>query len=312
MKPPEAKGWCRTSEQLLEYHETMLLRHLSVPYNTYRVPLSKDSQTFIHTLEIAPGMSHSTTASLVLIHGFASAMATFVNVLQELSKRKHAMAIYAIDLPGFGRSWKPNFAHGRAAEELWVESLERWRVQMHISRHDLILCAHSFGAYIATLYANRYPTAAQILFEPWGLRAEQPVRSQWPLGLVNPLQLLRIAGPFGVALMRMSTHSLFNRTFSGIGEKDEMLLYLYHCNVQCTADSAFFSLASLAYSPLHPVTPASNVKLVIYGADSWIGPIQHPVRTHSIQGAGHQVYAEKLNHFMEAVLGAIDEILVGK
>ena len=314
MNPPEAKGWCRTSEKLLKYHEAALLRHLSVPYTIYRVPLSGDCRKFIHTLEIAPNTPHSTTASLVLIHGFASAMATFVNVLQQLSKQKHAIAIYSIDLPGFGRSWKPEFTNGKAAEELWVESLERWRVQMQILGQDLILCAHSFGAYISTLYAHRYPTAALILFEPWGLRATSPLQSQWPLGLINPLQILRIAGPLALTLMRIAASSLFKYTFTGIGEKDEMLLYLYHCNVQCTADKAFFSLASSAYCPIRPVTPANNTALIIYGADSWIGPIQCPMhfRTCSIQNAGHQVYAEQPKRFIEALFGALAEIIEEK
>ena len=305
MEPPEGTGWCRTSEPLLAHHEAMLLRHLRAPHSVFRVPLSADGSQFIHTLEITP--TRSTAGSLVLIHGFASAMATFVNVLQQLSQQIDALTIYAIDLPGFGRSWKPTFpTHSEAAEDVWIESLERWRIRMHIPAHRLILCAHSFGAYIATLYAHRYPTRSLILFEPWGLRAAPPLRSHWPLGLVNPLQLLRLAGPLALVLMRFATGDLFTHTFAGIGDKDEMLLYLYHCNVQCTADAAFFSLVSSDYRPLRPIAPAPNTTLIIYGADSWIGPVQGPVRAHFIPGAGHQVYAEQPLPFVEAVCGAME------
>jgi hypothetical protein len=303
MEPPT--GWCSTSDPLLAHHEAMLLRHLRAPHTVFRVPLSADGSQFINTLEITP--TRSTNTTLVLIHGFASAMATFVNVLEQLGQKPNTTTIYAIDLPGFGRSWKPDFP-AQEAENIWIESLERWRAHLRIPADGLILCAHSFGAYIATLYARRYPTRSQILFEPWGLRAAPPLRSQWPLGLVNPLRLLRLAGPLGLALMRLATGGLFSRTFAGIGEGDEMLLYLYHCNVQCTADAAFLSLASSDYRPLRPVAPAPNAALIIYGADSWIGPVQCSVRAHFVQGAGHQVYAEQPGEFVQAVLEGLREI----
>jgi len=39
-----------------------------------------------------------------------------------------------------------------AAENLFVESIEVWRLQMGID--SMILCAHSFGAYIATRHVQ--------------------------------------------------------------------------------------------------------------------------------------------------------------
>jgi pimeloyl-ACP methyl ester carboxylesterase len=303
--PPKAQGWNRTSDSLLEYYESQLLRHLSAPHMVYQLPLRGDE--FINTLEIIHPRRRPHTTPVVVIHGFASALATFVNVLQALSET-HAN-VYAIDLPGFGRSWKPRFpSDNRDAEDLLVESIELWRVQMGIGA--MILCAHSFGAYIATRYAHRYPTAAAlVLFEPWGFQTKPPTQSQWPLCLVNPLMLLRLAGPMGLPLMRMATRALFQDTFAGIGEGDEMLLYLYHCNVQCTGDAAFRSLSGPSYLPLRPATPARNTT-VIYGAESWVGAEDFSdipdVVTEIVPGAGHQIYADQFEPFMAAVARALE------
>jgi pimeloyl-ACP methyl ester carboxylesterase len=57
---------------------------------------------------------------------------------------------------GFGKhltetAWSIPGDQGRAAERLFVDSIEAWRLRMRIG--SLILCAHSFGAYIVTRYA---------------------------------------------------------------------------------------------------------------------------------------------------------------
>ena len=293
--PPNAQGWNRTSAALLEYYETQLLRHLKAPHVVYQLPL-RDGE-FINTLEIMHPKRSATP--VVVIHGFASGLATFVNVLDRLSQ-SHTH-VYAIDLPGFGRSWKPRDS---CCEELLVESIERWRVRMGIGA--MILCAHSFGAYVATKYAHRFPTAALILFEPWGFQTRPPAVRQWPLDLINPLRILRLAGPLGFALMRLTTRDLFEKTFAGIGEGEEMLRYLYHCNVQCTGDAVFMSLSGPSYLPLRPLAPAPNTT-IIYGEDSWVGAADlQGVTVHTIPNAGHQIYADQFESFMAVVLRALE------
>jgi pimeloyl-ACP methyl ester carboxylesterase len=308
MSAPEARGWNQTSDELLAYHEARLLRHLEAPYTVFAVPLGQ--QAFIHTLKLEQPTPPSTTSPpIVVIHGFASALATFVNVLRALHTRQHSSDVYAIDLPGFGRSSKPRFAdHNQKTEDLLVDSIERWRRQLGIE--SMILCAHSFGAYLATHYAHRYPAAAAalILFEPWGFQTKPPVQSQWPLDRLNLLRLLRLAGPLGLPLMRLATRDLFGRTFAGIGDADEMLLYLYHSNVQSTGDAAFLSLLGPAYLPIRPATPARRTT-IIYGGDSWMGTQAFAdgveVFTETIPDAGHQVYADQFEPFMAAVLRAL-------
>ena len=76
-KIPPAKGWCRTSLDLLAYYESKLLSHLSVPFKSYPVPLQTDKphlksvcNEHINTLEICPDDKYSESKpTLVVIHG---------------------------------------------------------------------------------------------------------------------------------------------------------------------------------------------------------------------------------------------------
>jgi pimeloyl-ACP methyl ester carboxylesterase len=119
---PEPKGWHRTSPELLAYYESKLLSHLSVSFKVYPVSLRNNKpelrhlcNEFINTLELLSsgdmGLSHGST--VVVLHGFASAMATFVNIFEPIGKA--CKKLYAIDLLGFGRSSKPVFPTGCTA-----------------------------------------------------------------------------------------------------------------------------------------------------------------------------------------------------
>jgi hypothetical protein len=145
---PCPKGWNRTSPELLVYFERRLLSHLSVPFRVYPVQLQSKNLEFkklckeyINTLEVVScdeaGLTRKPT--IVIIHGhwtpcflhafytsiqsknstpgFASALATFVNLFQPLS---NVCKVFAIDLLGFGRSSKPQFPTGVQLQRLLV------------------------------------------------------------------------------------------------------------------------------------------------------------------------------------------------
>ena len=307
------QAWSRTSLELLAHCESRLLRHVYAPHKVYDVPLRDPpfETEFIHTFEMIEG--HKTFSTpIIIIHGFASGLATFVNIFQSLSQ--HCSRVYAIDLLGFGRSSKPLFpADESTAEAMFVDSIEAWRIQMQMK--DFILCAHSFGAYVAANYAHKYPVKGLILFEPWGLPAKSHTGTWFETyaTTVNPLRLLKLLGPAALPLMTVVTADLFQQTFADIGEQDEMLSYLYHSNVQCTGDAGFMTLKaplhlakkSLSLCGLHNVT-------VIYGSDSWIfamnDELDGEAAVEVILGAGHQIYADQLELFVEAVMRAVGKI----
>ncbi len=75
-------------------------------------------------------------------------------MLAPLSK---ANKVYVIDLPGMGLSSRPEFTLQGAEPvvEYFVSWIESWRETLNIDR--LIIAGHSFGGYIAGMYAAKYP-----------------------------------------------------------------------------------------------------------------------------------------------------------
>ena len=316
--------WSGTSPEILADCEHRLLSHVGSAYKVYPVPVQIESQLLcgpsnesIHTFELKGGGLKFSTP-VVLVHGFASALGTFVNLFRELKKCCHS--VYAIDLLGFGRSSKPVFpSDSFAAEGFFVDSIESWRIRMKLPA--VVLCAHSFGAYIATNYAQKFPAVVKglILFEPWGFRCTELSQRGWLHtfeSAVNPLRLLKIAGPAAPFLMRLFTRELFQCTFAGIGKHDEMFMYLYHSNAQCTGDSGFMALKELNYRAKRPLSLLGlqcSVTL-IFGADSWIyatvdlHALGEEAFIEIIPNAGHQLYAEQLDLFVCAVCKAMERV----
>ncbi|KAJ1887120.1 hypothetical protein LPJ81_006580, partial [Coemansia sp. IMI 209127] len=133
-----------------------------------------DNGNYIHTLAIRrganAGMSSaasetSKTAarhSLVMTHGYFTGLGFFFRNYKELA-RVDGWDVYAIDWLGMGRSARPAYTSNRTSDEarvggaeaFFVESLEEWRKRVGIDK--MTLCGHSFGGYMSTLYALKYP-----------------------------------------------------------------------------------------------------------------------------------------------------------
>jgi pimeloyl-ACP methyl ester carboxylesterase len=198
--------------------------------------------------------------------------------------------------------------------------------------NNMILCAHSFGAYIATSYTHKYPNSVigLILYEPWGFELPpnytSPISNNWYnflISIINPLSILKIAGPVSIPIKKILTKDLFNITFRNIGKDDEIFQYLYHSNVQCTGDVGFMNLLGpyyIAHRPMGILGIKSNLHItLIYGSNSWIDSksgdyiytqrgINSPTFVDIIPNAGHQVYADQCELFIISVLRAIKRI----
>lgn len=144
----------------------------------------------------------SKSTPLVLVHGFAAGLAFWLQNLDALAEKR---PVYAIDLLGFGKSSRSHFSHDPETIEMqFCESIERWRQVMQIPK--MILLGHSFGGFLSTAYATKYPEHVEhlILADPWGFN-ERPDLSDRPLwqkslirvfGKVAPLGIVRAAGKF--------------------------------------------------------------------------------------------------------------------
>merc|ERR1712012_833242 len=108
---------------------------------------------------------------LVMMHGMGAGLAMFVLNLEPLASNR---LVYAIDLPGFGRSSRVKFSSDPdMIESEYVESIENWRKSVGLEKMNLL--GHSFGGHLTALYSLKYPENlhSAILADPWGM-TERP------------------------------------------------------------------------------------------------------------------------------------------
>lgn len=126
--------------------------------------------------------------NLVLLHGYGAGLGFFYKNYEGLS-RARGWKLYALDLPGMGRSSRPPFkVHAKdrqgsitEAENWFIDALEEWRVQKKIERFTLL--GHSLGGYLAVAYALKYPGHLKKLIlaspvgipeDPYAVNADMP------------------------------------------------------------------------------------------------------------------------------------------
>ena len=104
---------------------------------------------------------------LVIIHGYGASGMIFYQLFKKLKKRYH---VYLLDLLGQGRSSRPNFECKTDTEweNFFINSIEKWRNMIELKDFNLI--GHSFGGFISSRYALKYPEWINklILWSPLG------------------------------------------------------------------------------------------------------------------------------------------------
>ena len=213
---------------------------------------------------------------LVLVHGMGAGLALFVLNLGPLSSKR---LVYAIDLPGFGRSSRVNFSSNPdEVESDYVECLETWRKNVGLGKINML--GHSFGGYLTALYSLKYPgnLNSAVLADPWGMAArpedteqrnggqQQPPRRQIPawvrtvarlLRHFNPLWGLRAAGPWGPWVVRRMRPDIMRKYEDLVGPDSSLVSdYIFHCNGHSpTGETAFHRLMSGFGWANNPVMP---------------------------------------------------------
>lgn len=195
--------WIPTSLQQLQEAEDTLLRDTDLAaggtYSGKRAglsylhfPCTKSSiKTNGHAKDIAACNETGKPLTIVFLPGYGGGkLYWFLN----LPTLRRYLDIYTLDLRGCGIS-DGDSLHGRSAaeaEQYFVESLEQWRKEVGLQ--SFILAGHSFGGYIASVYALQYPQYIQqlILVSPVGLPVPPPINSQartrgrqWPSWFKN-------------------------------------------------------------------------------------------------------------------------------
>lgn len=128
------------------------------------------------------GGSSNTKPACVLVHGFGCGVGSWAANYCALASK---YVVYSLDMVGFGRSSRPEFINPRdmpaqrrelAAEDYFVQPIEHWRALMckngHRKLESPVWIGHSFGAYVLSCYALKFPSSvgALIFADPWGIQ----------------------------------------------------------------------------------------------------------------------------------------------
>ncbi|KAI8037243.1 (Lyso)-N-acylphosphatidylethanolamine lipase isoform X1 [Drosophila gunungcola] len=317
-------NWTSSSPTMLRAVEKKILSYVKLPYRGFFVDIGPavGEADKIWTISMN---TESKEVPLVLLHGLGSGIALWVMNLDAFAKSR---PVYAMDILGFGRSSRPQFAKDAlVCEKQFVKSVEEWRREMNIN--DMILLGHSMGGFIASSYALTYPERVKhlILADPWGF-PEKPAESangkQMPLWVraiariltpLNPLWALRAAGPFGQWVVQKTRPDIMRKFQSTIDDDINLLpQYIHQCNAQNpSGESAFHTMMQSFGWAKHPMIHRikdvrSDIPITfIYGSRSWIDSSSgekiksqrgsNMVDIKIVTGAGHHVYADKADVF---------------
>ena len=105
---------------------------------------------------------------IILVHGFGGCGLIFFRLFKELKEKYH---VIALDLLGMGRSSRPELLARTKdeTEDFYIQSIEKWRKALGLVKMNMI--CHSFGAYITSRYALKYPNRINkiVFWSPHGM-----------------------------------------------------------------------------------------------------------------------------------------------
>jgi len=252
--------------------------------------------------------------ALVMCHGFGGGVGIWYRNLAEISRRvQKPVRVYAFDWRGMGLSSRSHFDPATAsanrppeaiqegdsepeseqeyAERWFLESFDAWCDQLSLERFTLL--GHSFGGYLAGVYAMQRPEriAHLVLASPVGLPPRPPdfdfnqlaKRSLFHRVAVyawtrrmTPQSLIRLGGPFGRRLMNFYTRRRFRSLPEA--ELDTLTEYLLQlCSAEPSGEHALHSIlepGAYAHRPLLPRFMEHSASLppitFVYGVHDWM------------------------------------------
>jgi pimeloyl-ACP methyl ester carboxylesterase len=106
----------------------------------------------------------------------------------------------------------------------------------------MIILGHSFGGFLSSCYALKYPqhTKALILADTWGY-SERNTNIQYRLIVkvaiklaqyISPFSILRGTGPLGLSLFKKARPDFRIKFIDILGNTDLIYEYIYHSNRQ--------------------------------------------------------------------------------
>lgn len=245
---------------------------------------------------------------LILVHGLGSSREIWRNTMKAASR---LFKVYAIDLPGFGSSDKPDIQYGLPFYTDFMGSLLE-----ELGIEKCALDGASMGGVIAASFASKYPDRVSklVLTDPAGLT---------PLG----------TGLTRIPLIGDAAFWLMSRNKNMLRQLQEDSFYNPSMAHKTFADNGWDSMRNKAYreailknarylSKVHPeyVESLRDIKartLIIWGKDDRIMPVSDAHRYGElirgsrvvlIDKCGHIPHVEKSDEYNKVLLAFLGEI----
>ena len=238
---------------------------------------------------------------MVWLHGYGAGKAFFFANVGPISAKLPNRKIYSLDLMGMGMSehqkTMDRCTTSGDAENYFCDALEGWRKELGLEK--MILTGHSFGGYISSCYALRYPHRVEhlILASPVGLPEMPALSSSAPsrapawaqkYGIIHLMrwlwtknitlsQALHVFGPIGPFLFGWIIRRRFAH-LSQFGHEvnlDALANYLYHLNAGACPGHRGLNLllkpGAFAIDPLLPrLSKLQTGVSLLYGSTDWM------------------------------------------
>lgn len=238
--------------------------------------------------------------------------------------------VYAIDLPGFGKSSRIEFLdEAILVEKQYVKIIEDWRVKMNISKMNI--CGHSLGGFLGFSYAISYPERLQhlILADPWGLTPKPINKKRYNSNITDklgsffsniayPLTILRMLGPFSQWIVESTFPEMVANLTAFVGNKEIVIQYMYQMNLQTpTGEGAFKTMMDEFYWVQHPLVKrmdslSETIPITLIWAEyTALDKIDEGllkklrsksyVKIHTVKGVNHEFFAYNSIEFNELI-----------
>lgn len=149
---------------------------------------------------------------VLLLHGWGREAATFQPVFEWLAQ---SHKVYALDLPGFGKSQVPPTAWDSSDYAQFVTAfLEKFGIP---KAH---LIGHSFGGRISIILSAEHPEKVDklILVDSAGIKPKRTAKYYLRVGIAKVGKLLRRCGKFGVHLANAMSARVGSKDYQDAGE----------------------------------------------------------------------------------------------
>ena len=138
----------------LDEIETSMFKVVKTPHSRFYVELENGNRIWTLAANV-----ESKNVPIVIVHGFCGGIGFWIHNVDTFAEHH---PFYAFDLLGYSRSSRPKFSdNAQEAEKQFLDSIEEWRDKMNIN--EMILFGHSFGGFLATAYATKYPKIVKAL-----------------------------------------------------------------------------------------------------------------------------------------------------